>query len=93
MIRADRVGIAVWESAERGASTRWGQAFLVAFSARLIMGMVVHQAIDVYPPVEALANLAKSSQKGEAIIVLAIDLLAPISSRGYMVKGACEFNS
>ena len=67
----------------------FGEVGIGRFDEQVIM--MGHLAIGVAHPVEALADLGKRFEPGEAIVVGQKNVLAPIAARGDVIKRAREF--
>jgi hypothetical protein len=55
--------------------------------------MVGHLAPGVAAPVETAAHLAQHVEPIRAVLIVAIDRLAPITARGHMVQPASELDA
>ena len=55
--------------------------------------MVGHLAIGVAEPVETAAHLAQGGEPIGAVLVVAIDRLAPIAARRYVIEAAGELDA
>jgi len=53
--------------------------------------MVGHLTIRVHDPVESGTDMAKYCQPVFSIILISIDVFAPVSARGDMIQGARKF--
>ncbi|MDO9400190.1 MAG: hypothetical protein Q7T46_01805 [Polaromonas sp.] len=55
--------------------------------------VVVHEAVGVAYPIEALADLAEEGEPLLAVSIVQIDRLSPVATRGNVVQSAGEFNA
>jgi hypothetical protein len=57
------------------------------------MEVVAHEAVGQQPRIEALGHLADDAEKAAAIVVVAKDLLLPVTTGRHVVEGARELDS
>ncbi len=68
-----------------------GQMAIDRFHDQVIM--VGHLAIRMHHPVEAGADMPQDFQPCRSVLIIQIDVLAPVSSRSHMIEGARKFPS
>ena len=67
----------------------FGQISIDRFHEQVIV--VGHLTIGMHDPVEASADITDNGQPCCPVIIIQIDVLAPIASRSHMIQGARKF--
>lgn len=68
-----------------------GEIAVRRFNQKVLM--IAHQAISMTQPVVLLADLAKQAKERRPIIVIFVNRLTPVTTRGDVIKRAGKFRS
>ena len=55
--------------------------------------VVAHQAVGVHRPIEAFADLRQHDQPSILVSIVVVNILAPVTARGGVIKRVCEFKA